>query len=279
MGSTFLPLEKALRAYGETADWVSTLPEAVVRANPSSLPQKIVDISGILSIKRFEYGVADNWGEKALKFLGNSGISVINGLTGAADALVNLHVTGTKIVNGIDEAVDYIHYTSGKHIWDDTKSFLKETLTDPRTYEDLAGMALTWGVNSYAKIAGSKISGRIQTWGTKTPFHQQRQLFEAWKAALDPRVERVTMSRNWNSLAEINAPRKGNWMPDVGIKYKNGTFKTIEIQSKYDNPQWLLDKHINFMETHGLGGTSKVFKPLGIFDKPINKLINSIKKP
>lgn len=227
----------------------------------SGWEKKWINVSSI-SANKWEYESGEAWYKKGFKFIGNTIVSAYNGAVGTVDAVLNLHVTANNIRHTVIDAADYLTTHSAGEMLSDLKTFATEKLTDPHFYEDLLASGLTL---KYIGNASSKISGRTQTWGTKTPGHGFRQNLEAWKHALDPRVSKVTMSQNWNTLSGLNAPKKGNWFPDIGVKFKNGSFKTIEVKSRTDNAKWLQNKHEIFMRKNNLQGKSSVVKPFGIF--------------
>lgn len=96
-----------------------------------------------------------------------------------------------------------------------------------------------------------KVIGNAQT--TETFGHSTISKIIANIYSIDQRVQRVTMDLGYKTLLG-----KGNFKygpkPDVGVLYKNGRVKIIEIASKTDKINDLISRNKNFMNIYNIDG-------------------------
>jgi RHS repeat-associated protein len=118
------------------------------------------------------------------------------------------------------------------------------------------------GGRYYYWAARGKMVGRIQTWGTKTIGHSTLQRLYAWRYALDPRVQRVTMSVGLNRLTSAARYSYRRFMPDVGVLFNDGRIKIVEIASKSDDVVKLGNRITDGLSRRGLTGEGKVVSEL-----------------
>ncbi len=112
------------------------------------------------------------------------------------------------------------------------------------------GLSIGFGVAgigaSFASVANydPRLLGKAQSTGTRG--HKQISRLIAFGYQLNPRVERITMNLGYKKLMGggifKNGPR-----PDVGVLYKSGRVKAIEVQSKTDKPIDLRSRNKDFM--------------------------------
>ena len=83
------------------------------------------------------------------------------------------------------------------------------------------------------------------------------------KASKDPNVKAVYVDEALRNISDKFKDDKT--IPDVTIEYKDGTFKLIEVQSKTDNYEKLLNKLKNLQKEYGnnIVKDYKVEKPKG----------------
>jgi hypothetical protein len=106
------------------------------------------------------------------------------------------------------------------------------------------GEELVFQGGMYIAQAGTKIIGNAQK--TSTLGHALISKLYAWRYALDPRVERVTMDLGYKKLLGGGSFKYGP-RPDVGALFKNGTIKIREIASKTDKISDLIQRNRNFI--------------------------------
>ena len=99
-----------------------------------------------------------------------------------------------------------------------------------------------------------KIIGNAQTTGTAG--HAFLSKLHANLNAMNPNVVRVTMDLGYKKLLGDGAFKWGP-RPDVGVLYKNGNVKIIEVASKTDNIQNLVDRNKDWMDQHNIKGKGK----------------------
>ena len=109
--------------------------------------------------------------------------------------------------------------------------------------------------------AESKILGEAQVTGTLGHAFTSRVI--AWRYALDPSVERVTLDLGYKRLLGEGTFRWGP-RPDVGIFFKNGTVKIFEVQSATDISSKLFNKNFFFMQRWSIPGEVQVIKPFSL---------------
>lgn len=109
--------------------------------------------------------------------------------------------------------------------------------------------------------ASSKIIGSAQTTGTKG--HAFTSKLVAWRYALDPRVERVTLDLGYKKLLGGGAFKWGP-RPDVGVLFRSGRVKTFEIMSKTDIDSRLFNRNFLFMQRNSIQGNTRVLKPFSL---------------
>lgn len=138
------------------------------------------------------------------------------------------------------------------------------TYTSSFNVEDIVGVGLL--LKAGLKSAGLKILGSAQTTGTLG--HATTSKLLAWRYALDPRVERVTLDLGYKKLlGNPKAPFKYGPRPDVGVYFKNGTVRVFEVMSKTDVAEKLVRRNMVFMNRNNIEGTVKVFKPFFFIPK------------
>lgn len=108
--------------------------------------------------------------------------------------------------------------------------------------------------------AASKIIGTAQVTGTAG--HAFTSWLIAWRYALDPRVERVTLDLGYKRLLAGGLFRYGP-RPDVGILFKSGNVKVFEVLSKtqFNIASRLSLKNQDFMTRFSIMGRVKTVKP------------------
>ncbi len=123
-------------------------------------------------------------------------------------------------------------------------------------------MDLFLGVGEF-KLASaeSKILGVAQETGTLGHAFTSRLI--AWRYALNPNVERVTLDLGYKRLLGGGAFKWGP-RPDVGVLFKNGTVRTFEIQSATDINVKLFQKNFFFMRRWSIQGEVQVMKPFSL---------------
>ena len=106
--------------------------------------------------------------------------------------------------------------------------------------------------------------GRSKEHSNTTLGHWEKAIDIADEAKADPNVEAVYVDETLGNISpEIF--KKDNNRPDVTIKYKDGTFKLIEVQSKTDTERKLTNKLKNIQNKYGKDVIKnyKVEKPKG----------------
>ena len=123
------------------------------------------------------------------------------------------------------------------------------------------------GTLGWAARANSIIVGSAQSTGTRGHAAVSRMV--AWRYALDPRVERVTYDLGYKRLLGSAAPSgmKYGPRPDVGVLYKSGRIKIIEVASKTDKINILRSRNQMFMNQHQLKGKVYINKWAQRLDK------------
>jgi hypothetical protein len=102
------------------------------------------------------------------------------------------------------------------------------------------GRAAAKGIDKSWK---SKIHGKAQR--TATPGHQFRSLREAIREAKNPNVVRVHLNHGYNRALGLPAKTiQPNRRPDIISVYRDGTVKRIEVKSKSDNFEKLLQRNL-----------------------------------
>ena len=92
--------------------------------------------------------------------------------------------------------------------------------------------------------------GRSKEHTNTTISHWEKAIDIADEAKADPNVEAVYVDETLGNISpEIF--KKDNNRPDVTIKYKDGTFKLIEVQSKTDTEDDLTNKLKNIQNKYG----------------------------
>jgi hypothetical protein len=87
----------------------------------------------------------------------------------------------------------------------------------------------------------------------------------AFRYALDPRVERITLDLGYKKLLGGGSFKWGP-RPDVGVLFKNGKVRVFEIMSKTDIERRLMEKNNIFMNKWRINGNTNVYKPyFGLF--------------
>lgn len=118
--------------------------------------------------------------------------------------------------------------------------------SDEATMAGLDGLLTIAGEAGYVAKSGMKILGTAQKTGTYG--HATLSSLVAWTHALDPRTTRVTLNLGYKKLLG-----EGNWLfrwgprPDVGVLYKSGKVRPIEIMSRTDRWDDLRARHVNFI--------------------------------
>ena len=106
--------------------------------------------------------------------------------------------------------------------------------------------------------------GRSKEHTNTTISHWEKSVDIADEAKVDPNVKAVYVDE---ALRNISAKFKDDkTIPDVTIKYKDGTFKLIEVQSKTDTERKLKNKLKNIQNEYGEDVITnyKVEKPKGV---------------
>ncbi|MCO5248151.1 MAG: DUF4225 domain-containing protein [Chitinophagales bacterium] len=127
------------------------------------------------------------------------------------------------------------------------------------------GLGFFGGAGAYrVATAPSKIVGTAQQTGTAG--HATTSYYWAFRYALNPKVEKVTLDLGYKKLGAVGrVPYKYGPRPDVGVLYKGGAVKAIEVQSKTDIPARLIYRNANFQNLKGITGSVDVKDPLKIF--------------
>jgi RHS repeat-associated protein len=242
-------------------------PELTPYQFASNTPIQATDLDGLeadfsaAKADKMEYQDDDKWYDKVGKFVGNTGISLWNGVVGTAETGVNMtpgYLPGNKKVF-IDDNVsltkdvyDWTANTSGSQKWQD----IKDVATNPHTYEDIAAIIITRKVtkalgpktkpsdaHSVDPNWKAKIEGKAQKTGT--PGHQVASYRKAITEAKDPSVKKVYLNKGINKVAGLPSKTiQPNIRPDVSSVKKNGPINTTEIQSRTDNPATLRGRNI-----------------------------------
>jgi RHS repeat-associated protein len=124
-------------------------PEESTPENPKVLEEVVVTasrekssgfyLSNHLAITKMEYKDDDNWFTSGLKFIGNTGASLWNGVVGTADAVLHPIETVEGLADGIENAYDYLSETPLDEILDDAG----DALQDPHFWEDAAAAVIS----------------------------------------------------------------------------------------------------------------------------------------
>lgn len=113
-----------------------------------------------------------------------------------------------------------------------------------------------------------KVIGNTQTTGTFG--HSTISKIIANIYSIDQRVQRVTMDLGYKTLLG-----KGNFKygpkPDVGVLYKNGRVKIIEIASKTDKINDLISRNKNFMNIYNIDGDVRLNRLAQFMEKVKSK--------
>jgi len=121
-----------------------------------------------------------------------------------------------------------------------------------------------WWIDPFGLFWWSdKIIGNAQTTGTKG--HAFLSNLHANLNAMNPNVEKVTMDLGYKRLLG-NGTFKWGPRPDVGVLYKNGNVKIIEVASKTDDIGKLTNKNVVFMNDNNITGKVKVNSMAKRFD-------------
>ena len=105
--------------------------------------------------------------------------------------------------------------------------------------------------------------GRSKEHTNTTISHWEKSVDIADKASKDPNVKAVYVDEALRNISDKF--KNDKTIPDVTIEYKDGTFKLIEVQSKTDNYEKLLNKLKNLQKEYGnnIVKDYKVEKPKG----------------
>jgi hypothetical protein len=130
--------------------------------------------------------------------------------------------------------------------------------------EDIVGLGLL--LKEFASLAlteiSTKILGSAQYTGTFAHAFSSRVI--AWRYALDPRVERVTLDLGYKKLLGAGSFKWGP-RPDVGVLFKSGRVKVFEVMSKTDVESKLFNKNFNFIQRNSIpNATPIVVRPLSL---------------
>jgi RHS repeat-associated protein len=109
------------------------------------------------------------------------------------------------------------------------------------------------GLANELRIAEQKIIGSAQETGTRG--HSTVTKLVAKMYALNPSVERVTMDNGYRKLTGVGryGPR-----PDVGVLYKSGKVRVVEVASKTDDISTLIRRNELFAGRYSIDATIKV---------------------
>jgi RHS repeat-associated protein len=127
----------------------------------------------------------------------------------------------------------------------------------PETYFIPVERGLSFGFKAL-EGASAKIIGSAQftgTWG-----HAAFSKALAWRFALDPRVEKVTLDLGLKKLG-ISGAFKWGIRPDIGVKYFSGKFTAIEVVSHSQSKAFLKEKLADFGLKWGVELEKKVYYP------------------
>ena len=91
--------------------------------------------------------------------------------------------------------------------------------------------------------------GRSKEHTNTTISHWEKSVDIADKASKDPNVKAVYVDEALRNISDKF--KNDKTIPDVTIEYKDGTFKLIEVQSKTDNYEKLLNKLKNLQKEYG----------------------------
>ena len=91
--------------------------------------------------------------------------------------------------------------------------------------------------------------GRSKEHSNNTLGHWEKAVDIADEAKADPNVKAVYVDEALKNISDKFKDDKT--IPDVTIKYKDGTFKLIEVQSKTDTEEKLTDKLQNIQNNYG----------------------------
>ena len=121
-----------------------------------------------------------------------------------------------------------------------------------------AGLGLSKSVAQTAlNPISRKIVGTAQSTGTRGHAFLSKAI--AYRYAFDPRVSRVTLDRGYKKLLGGGSFKYGP-RPDVGVLFKSGKVRAIEVASKTDKSYNLIIRNKRFMKRNDITGDIKVYK-------------------
>jgi RHS repeat-associated protein len=121
----------------------------------------------------------------------------------------------------------------------------------------VGGEAFTLGKKAVT-YAGSKILGTAQSTGTVG--HAMVSNVVAHLHALNPNVAKVTLDLGYKKLMSGVQEMVGKYgpRPDVGVLFKDGSVKVVEVASKTDVPQRLAQRNLDKMAAENIQGSVSV---------------------
>ena len=123
------------------------------------------------------------------------------------------------------------------------------------------GLSIGFGIAgigaSFASVANydPRLLGEAQSTGTRGHAFVTRMV--AFKYQLNPRVERITMDLSYKRLLGGGNFKYGP-RPDVGVLYKSGRVKAVEVQSKTDKLIDLRSRNKDFMADFDIKGSVSI---------------------
>lgn len=120
----------------------------------------------------------------------------------------------------------------------------------------------------FGKIIGS--AQKTGTWGHSFISNVYAQLY-----SLNPRVERITLDLGYKKL--VGGQFKYGPRPDVGILYKDGKLKVIEVASKTDKSHQLIKRNMDFMNANNIEGTVSVSQAAVFVNNVRDRVISGMK--
>ena len=120
----------------------------------------------------------------------------------------------------------------------------------------------------FGKIIGS--AQKTGTWGHSFVSNVYAQLY-----SLNPRVERITLDLGYKKL--VGGQFKYGPRPDVGVLYKDGKLKVIEVASKTDKSHQLIKRNMDFMNANNIEGTVSVSQAAVFVNNVRDRVISGMK--
>jgi RHS repeat-associated protein len=176
--------------------------------------------------------------------------------------------TGTAFFEAYDNAVKRVKQP---------ESDRSEGLDD-RGVDMMMGVELSYGIlkgsyalarlgcNEAASWWASRVIGTAQLTGTRG--HAFFSNFVAFRYAIDPRVERVTLDLGFKKLlGEPIAKFRFGPRPDVGVLWKSGRVTALELVSKSQTKAAMIAKNYSFMTKNMIIGNANAYS----WPKTLNK--------